>query len=171
MDKQQKTKRVEHYNEVIEGAGYAILAEFSKLDVATVMKFRRELMETGCSCIVLKNTLAKIAFENNQLQEICEFLVGPSMLFYGSEEIAPAAKIIAKYGKQFPGLKVKTILYDNTVFPKEQFVSFTNLPTRDEVRAALLRVIKAPQAQFVQVINAASRLVGVLRAFADKQAG
>jgi large subunit ribosomal protein L10 len=171
MDKQQKTKRVEHYTEVIEGAGYAILAEFGKMDVGTVMKFRRELIETGCSCIVLKNTLAKIAFEKNELQEVCEFLVGPSMLFYGSEEIAPAAKIIARYGKQYPALKVKTILYDNTVFPKEQFSSFTSLPTKDEVRAALLRVIKAPQSQFVQVINAASRLVGVLRAFADKQAG
>ena len=171
MNKQQKTKRVEHYTEVIEGAGYAILAEFKKMNVATVMKFRRELLDTGCSCVVLKNTLARIAFEKNELEEICEFLVGPSMLFYGTEEIAPAAKLIAKYSKQYPGLKVKTILYDNTVFPKEQFTSFTSLPTRDEVRAALLRVIKAPQGQFVNVINAASRVVGVLRAYADKQAG
>jgi ribosomal protein L10 len=93
------------------------------------------------------------------------------MLFYGTEEIAPAAKLIAKYSKKFPGLKVKTILYDNTVFPREQFTTFTSLPTRAEVRAALLRVIKAPQSQFVNVINAASRIVGVLRAYADKQAG
>lgn len=171
MNKQNKTKRIDHYTEVIEGAGYAIIAEFNKMDVAVVTRFRRDLMDAGCSCIVLKNTLARIAFEKNELEEICEFLVGPSMLFYGTEEIAPAAKLIAKYGKQYPGLKVKTILYDNTVFSKEQFTSFTNLPTRDEVRAALLRVIKAPQAQFVNVINAASRIVGVLRAYADKQAG
>jgi len=171
MNKQDKVKRVEQYEEVIQGAGFAILAEFKKMNVATVMQFRRELVDTGCSCMVLKNTLARIAFEKNELEEICEFLVGPSLLFYGNGEIAPAAKIIAKYGKQHKDLKVKTILYDNTIFPKEQFTSFTNLPTRDEVRAALLRVIKAPQSQFVSVINAASRIVGVLRAYSDKKAG
>lgn len=169
MKKQQKTERIERYDEVIDGAGFAVIAEFKKMNVATINQFRRELEEIGCSCMVMKNTLARISFERHGLEQICEFLVGPSLLFYGGEEIAPAAKIIAKYARQNKELKVKTVLYDRSVFPGDQFSSFTNLPTKDEVRASFLRVLKAPQSQFVNVINTASRVVGVLKAYADKR--
>ena len=118
----------------------------------------------------MKNTLAKIAFEKNELEEICELLVGPSMLFYGEDDIAPAAKAIAKFTRKFPGLVVKTIIFDNTIFPKEEFATFISMPTKDEVRAQFLSVLMAPQTQFVGVINAASRVVGVLRSYADKKA-
>jgi ribosomal protein L10 len=45
------------------------------------------------------------------------------------------------------------------------------MPTKSEIRASLLRVFMAPQSKMVRVLNAPQRLVSVLAAYADKQAG
>ena len=171
MNKQQKIERIDRYDSVINPDGYAILAEFNKISVSDMEAFRRELTEVGCTAVTIKNTLAKLVFEKKGLEAVCEYLLGPSILFCGDEEIAPAAKLLAKFAKKHRGLIIKTIVYDNNVFPKEDFKTFTSMPTKDEVRSKLLSVIKAPQSNFVRVIGAASRVVGVINAYADKKAG
>jgi large subunit ribosomal protein L10 len=171
MNKKEKQAKVSHYEEVLNPAGYAILAEFDKIPVTKVELFRRELAEVGCNTLVLKNTLARIVFERKGMEEVCEYLVGTSVLFYGTEEIAPAAKLLQKLFRRFEKLNVKAIVFDKSVYPKEQFASFTSLPTKDEARARLLSVFKAPQSGFVTVINSTRRLVTVLGAYAQKQGG
>jgi len=171
MNKKQKDARIEKYEEVINPQGYAVLAEFDKVPVGKVEKFRRELADVGCNTMVLKNTLARIVFERKGMEEVCEYLVGTSVLFYGEEDIAPAAKLLQKLFRQYEKLNVKAIVFDKSVYPRTKFAEFTSLPTRDEARAKLLSVFKAPQSNFVSVVNSARRLVTVLDAYARKQAG
>lgn len=171
MDKTQKAARIAHYENVVKPDGYCILAEFAGIPVGAMEQFRVELKVVGGTVLILKNTLAKIVFERKGLEEVCEYLIGTSILFYGDEDIAPAAKLLAKLIQRFPELKIKTIVYESSVFAKEEFKAFTSMPTKNEVRAKLLSVIKAPQANFVHVINSGQRVVCVINAFADKQVG
>lgn len=168
MRREQKAEKIALYDEALVESTFAILAEFNKLNVAKVDAFRASLDDLGCGVIVLKNTLARIVFERHGMQQVCEYLAGPSMLIFGAGEISQAAKYLGRFIRDNPGMQVKAIVFDGQTYPKSQFASFVALPTKDEVRAKLLSLLKAPQAQFVRLINSPQRLATVLKAYADK---
>ena len=171
MNKQQKNEKLAKYEQAISDSGFQIITEFNKIPVTSMEEFRKEISEIGGSVVVMKNTLAKIAFERNGLEQVVEFLSGTSMLFSGEEEIAPLAKAIQSKAKEFKFLKVKAIVFDGKVYGAADFSSFTSMPTKSEIRAKLLGVLKAPQSNFVRILSPAGRLVTVLGQFAEKRAG
>jgi large subunit ribosomal protein L10 len=169
MNKQGKEVKKELYEDAVGTATYAILAEFIRIPVTDFEKFRNDMAGLGAGVVVMKNTLARIVFERHGLEEISEYLVGPSVLVYGHEEIAPVAKSLDKFTRTFREVKVKAIIYEGSIFSGNQFKSFTTLPTKDEVRSKLLSVLQAPAGRMLRVLNPAQRLVTVLSQYADKQ--
>jgi len=171
MKKTEKESKVEGYGEALETASFAILTEFGKTPVVEIEKLRQRLEEIGCKAVVMKNTLARIVFERQGLEEITEYLVGPTMMFYGTTEIAPAAKLVQKLGKDRSAFKVKAILFDGKIYDKADFSTFTSMPTMHELRGLLVGVMLAPIAQFVRVLNAPQRMASLLKAYAVKRGG
>jgi large subunit ribosomal protein L10 len=170
MKRENKSEKLNQYNEAVSLATFAILTEHGRMSVQTVEALRREMRELGCQVIVMKNTLARIVFERNGQEEITESLHGPTLLFAGATEIAPVAKLLQRRIRQNPTMLVKSILYDGGLYTKEQFTEFVNLPTREEVRSKLLGLFKTPQSMFVGVIGPAPRFLSVVKQYADKQA-
>jgi large subunit ribosomal protein L10 len=171
MLKQAKTEKIEYYDGVVQKSAFAILAEYSKIPVPTVEKWRHEIGKLGGTCVVLKNTLARIVFERHGAEAISEHLVLPTFAFFGPEDITPIAKLVQRYMREFPTLKIKAILFDGKVYAQQEFKTFLTMPTKSEVRASLLRVCKAPQGSLVHVLNAPQRMVTLLSAYAEKKAG
>ena len=61
MHKSEKEAAIKQLNERFVRAKSAVLAEFSKLDVAAVTQLRKKCREGGVEYRVIKNTLAKRA--------------------------------------------------------------------------------------------------------------
>jgi large subunit ribosomal protein L10 len=171
MNKQQKIAKLDMYQQAIADSGFQILTEFSKIPVTKMEAFRSEIIGMGGTVLVLKNTLAKIAFERNGIEQVAEFLAGTSLLFAGQEEIAPMAKAIQAKAKEFRFMKVKAIVFDGKVYGAKDFAAFTSMPTKSEIRSKLLGVFKAPVSNFVRILSPAGRLVTVLGQYAEKRAG
>jgi len=171
MNREQKQQKLDAYDKVVTDAGYAILTEHGKMEVGDVEDMRGKLRDQGCETMVIKNTLARIIFERHGLEEMSEHLIGPSILMYGEEEIAPAAKLIQKLSKANPALKIKAVLFDGKIYESKDFKTFSSMPTKQELRAKFVGVIKAPIANFVRVINTPQRIATVLKAYADKREG
>lgn len=170
MKRIEKERKVAQYDDAVQEAGFAILAEHGRMPVAEVEALRRELKAAGCRAVVMKNTLARIVFERHGLSEVTEHLVGPTLLLYGQDDIAPAAKMLQKRRRQFPALEVKAILFDGKVYPRQSFLEFTTMPTTKELQAKFAAVILAPVSQFVRILNPLPRFATVLKSFADKHA-
>lgn len=170
MLKAMKNEKITQYDQAIEDSTFAILVEYIKLNVGKIDALRATMAGLNCGVIVLKNTLAKIVFERHGMHQVCEYLAGPSMLIYGAGEISQVSKAVARFIRENPALQVKAIIFDGQPYPKAQFASFLTMPTKDEIRARLLSVLKAPLGQFVNVINAPQRLATVLKAYVDKAA-
>jgi large subunit ribosomal protein L10 len=168
MDRKGKEAKVAQYDEAVRLAGYAIMLEYAKVGVVAFEQLRHDLEGLGAGVVVMKNTLARIVFERNGLEQVSEYLAGPTVLIYGREEVAPVAKLVEKFMRLHKEVKVKAIIFDGGIFGKEQFKSFVNLPTKDEARSKLLGVLMAPQGNFVRVINAGQRVASVLKAYVDK---
>lgn len=169
MNKQGKEQKVQQYDEAVGNATFAFLVDFISVPVVAMEGFRRELAGHSGAAVVMKNTLARIVFERQGLEEVSEYLAGPSLLIYGTGEVAPVAKALDKFMRTHKALKVKAIVYDGAIFKGEQFKSFTALPTKDEVRAKLLGTLQAPLSRFLTVSNSAQRVVTVLSQYAEKQ--
>jgi large subunit ribosomal protein L10 len=171
MKRTEKETKVQTYGDALETASFAILTEFGKTPVVAVEKLRLQLEEIGCKAVVMKNTLARIVFERQGFEEVTEYLVGPTMMFYGTDEIAPVAKLVQKLGRERSAFKVKAILFDGKVYGGAEFSTFTSMPTTQELRGSLVGVMLAPIVQFVRVLNAPQRIACVLKAYADKRGG
>jgi large subunit ribosomal protein L10 len=169
MNRAEKERKVAQYDEVVQEAGFAILAEHGSMSVPDVESLRRELRAAGCKAVVMKNTLARIVFERHGLSEVCEHLMGPTVVLYGQDDIAMAAKLLQKHSRRFPALAVKAVLFDGKVYPREEFRTFTTMPSTTELRSMFASVIQAPVVQFVRVLGAAQRMVTVLRSYADQR--
>ena len=169
MKRNQKSEKLDQYNESISMATFAILTEHGKMSVQAVEALRQEMRDLGCDVVVMKNTLARIVFERNGQEEVTEYLHGPTMLFAGATEIAPVAKLLQRRIRQNPLMQVKAIMYDGGIYSKEQFSEFTSLPTREEVRSKLLGLFKTPQSMFVGVIGPAPRFLSVVQQYAEKK--
>jgi large subunit ribosomal protein L10 len=169
MKREDKNARLDEYAGLLAGSTFAFLTEHNKVRVTAMEKLRAQFGEMGCKMVVVKNTLARIVFERQGIDEISAYLDGPSLLIIGSDEIAPAAKALQKISRSHPTMKVKAIVFDGKVYPASDFKSFQDMPTKNEVRAKLLSVFKAPISSFVRVINTPQRMVSVLKQYADKQ--
>jgi large subunit ribosomal protein L10 len=169
MRREAKDALLDTYTSMLEGSNYAFLTEHGKVRVTEMERIRAQFADMGCKIIVVKNTLARIVFERRGVDEIATYLDGPSLLVIGAEEISPIAKALQKVTRSNPSMKVKAIVFDGKVYPASDFKSFQDMPTKNEIRAKLLSVFKAPIGSFVRVINTPQRMVSVLKQFADKQ--
>jgi large subunit ribosomal protein L10 len=170
MKRIDKEAKVEMYASALDGAAFAFLTEFGKMTVPEVDKFRADMRGLGCDTHVLKNTLARIVFERNGVEQVVEYLAGPSLLVSGTAEVSPVAKALAKAGRRYPTLKLKAIIFENAVYPADQLKNFSDMPTREEIRARLVGAFSAPLRSFVQVLNTPRRIASVLKQYADKRA-
>ena len=80
-----------------------------------------------------------------------------------------AAEAMQRFARRNPSLQVKAIVFDERVYPREEFKTFTTLPTKSELYAKFVSVLQAPAVQFVRALGTAQRLVTVLSAFVSKK--
>jgi len=170
MNRQGKEQKVQQYDETVGIATFAFLADFQQISVVDMERLRHDLAPLDAGIVIMKNTLARIVFERHGLEEVSEYLAGPSMLVYGKGEVAPVAKLVERFMRAHKEMKVKAIVYDGGISKGSAFKSFTTLPTKDELRAKFLGVLQAPLGNFLRVNNAAQRLVTVFSQYAEKSA-
>ncbi|MDQ3023305.1 MAG: 50S ribosomal protein L10, partial [bacterium] len=156
------------YDETVGLATFAFLTDYQQIPVVEMERLRVELAGLDAGIVIMKNTLARIVFERHGLEEVSEYLAGPSMLIHGTGEVAPVAKQVDRFMRIHKEMTVKAIIFDGAISKGSQFKSFTTLPTKDEVRAKLLGVLQAPLGNFLRVNNVAQRLVTVFSQYADK---
>src|SRR6516162_7085676 len=76
MHKSEKEAAIKQLNERFVRAKSAVLAEFSKLDVAAVTQLRKKCRDAGVEYRVIKNTLAKRAAKGTPLESLSDDFTG-----------------------------------------------------------------------------------------------
>jgi len=167
MLRAHKEAKLSYYEDKIKQASFVFFANPEGATFQTMNELRERLSAFNATVIHVKNTLARIVFERNSLQQVVEVLSGPSMLICGSEDVGAVAKIIREFQKDFKDkiFLVKGILFEGKFYGGEEFKFFTSLPTKNEARAKLLSVLLSPvrrlyfalsepRAKLVRLLNA-----------------
>lgn len=147
-----------------------IAADYRGLNVAELTDLRVKAFESGLSMRVVRNTLARRAFENTEHACLLEALVGPIILLFSPEDPGVGARVIRDFTKTNDKLEVKAFTMSGTLMAADQLSAVASLPTREEALAQLCGVLKAPVTKFVRTLaEPHTQLVRVLAAYGDKK--
>ncbi len=133
-----------------------IVAEYSGLEVAHLTKLRAQARQSGVYLRVLKNTLVRRAVEGSSFAVLATQMTGP--LIYGiSIDPVAAAKVLNDFAKTNDKLVLKAGCYAGKVLDKSGVQALASIPSRDELLAKLLGVMKAPVSGFAVALGALAK--------------
>lgn len=165
-----KKQVVNELNEKIKGAKSVVLADYRGLTVEQDTDLRNALRKAGIEYKVVKNTLTKLAMEQNGLAEISPFLNGPTALALSNDPVAPA-KVLSEYAKKYDKLELKVGVVEGKIVDKDAIKALAELPSKEVLIAKVLGGLQSPIYGLVNVLNANIRgLVVALNAVAEQKA-
>jgi len=156
--------------EVARQATSVIAARYSGLTVAQLTELREKARGSGVYMKVVRNTLARRAFEGTSFACMDSALIGPLVLAFSKDEPGAAARVFKDYVKKWEKLEVKALSIDGQLLPGSDLNRLASLPTRNEAIAQLMSVMLAPISKFVRTLaEPHAKLVRTIAAIRDQK--
>jgi len=170
LSKSDKESIVKEVKEVASNASSLVISDARGLKVSELSQVRKEATQSGIHIQVIKNSLAKLAFEGTDFGCSDEVLVGPSLFAFSFEEPGAAAKLLKSYAKNFDALEIKALVVEGQLLDGSQIDVLAKLPSREEALTLLASVLQAPIGKFATLLNEIpSKLARVLTAVNDNK--
>lgn len=171
MARPEKEAVVKELTDKFSTAKSLVITDYLGLNVAEMTELRSKLREAGVEFKVVKNTLATIAANDVEMEEMTEFFSGPTAIAFGEEDAVSPAKILVEYAKDHEVLEIKAGLLNGEIISKEKVESLAEIPSREELLAKAFASMKAPLSGLVNVLQGNIRgLVQVLNQIKEEKA-
>ena len=171
ISKQQKEELVAQYKKWVEESDGLVLTHYHKLSVKDISDLRREIRESGGEFHVIKNTLAKRAFEESGREWKEGVFSGPTALGISYENPSGLAKALKNFAKEHGTIEIKSGYLAERLVSVEEINALADLPSMAEMRAKLLSTIAAPASKLVRTLAEPGRQVAaVLKSFSEQAA-
>jgi large subunit ribosomal protein L10 len=157
MKKDEKQKKVDALHQELEQAKTVILSGFEGLPVAADTELRRKVRQSGARYEVVKNSLIERASKGTGLEPVALKLRGTTSLASTVADPVALAKVLTEYAKEHPALVFKAGVVEGRVVSLDDFLSIASLPSREDVFAKALFLIKAPGQQLASAIAGVGR--------------
>jgi len=146
------------------------LAHYKGLTFPQLTEIRTVVKSQGSDFKVVKNTLLKIALNNNGIDSMDSYLVEPTSCAIVKGDVAAVAKIMKKYTKSLDKFEIKAGLLDGNVLTASDVNVLAELPSREVLLGKMLGSMNAPVANFVSLLaNIPRSLLYALNAVKDKK--
>ena len=163
MPNDKNVKNVKLLTEKMSKAKSMYFTDYLGLDVTDITKLRKEFFANDVEFMVVKNTLLKIASENNKISLSEDLFLGSTAVAISYEEPVVAAKIIKNFNKDHDLPSVKGILFEGDYLPAEEFNKIASLPSKEESIAKFAMMIKSPMQNLAMMLKSSmSDFVNVL---------
>ncbi|MFC1722104.1 50S ribosomal protein L10 [Patescibacteria group bacterium] len=159
MPNEKNTQTVEILRSKVKDAKSITVVDYLGLSVNDINDFRAKLQENGAETVVAKNTLLKIAMEEEGLDtEVAENdFNGPAAAIFGIEDPVSHLKTIFEFAKDLELPKVKFAFIDGVYTEAEKVEIISKLPSKDELLAKVVGGLKSPIFGFVNVLGGTQR--------------
>jgi len=167
----EKEAVVKELTDKFTSAKSLVITDYLGLNVAEMTELRSKLREAGVEFKVVKNTLATIAANDVEMDEMTKYFSGPTAIAFGEEDAVSPAKILVEYAKDHEVLEVKAGLLNGEIIAKEKVEALAEIPSREELLAKAFASMKAPLTGLVNVLQGNIRgLVQVLNQIKEEKA-
>ena len=173
MPNQKKTDKVDKLKDKISKSKSMIFAEYHGLDANKVNELRAAVKESGAEMTVAKNTLLKIALDEEKAdaQKLAEHLQGPVATVFSYEDALAPLKAITDFAEKFGLPTIKAGIIDGEFTDATKLAVLSKLPSKEDLIGKLVDSLKAPLSGIANVLGGSQRnFVYALSALADKKA-
>lgn len=171
MARPEKEAAVKEIADKLTSSKSVVVTDYMGLDVAAITELRKNLRESGVEYKVVKNTLARIAAKNAEVEEINELFVGPTAIAFGMDDAVSPAKVLVDFAKDHKELEIKGGALEGEIINEDKVKSLAEIPPREQLLAQVLAGMQAPISGLVNVLQGNLRgLVQVLNQIKEEKA-
>jgi large subunit ribosomal protein L10 len=146
-----------------------LLTEYRGMSVPSIGKLRRTL-GADTSYKVYKNTLVRIAAEQQGIEGLEPLLHGPTAVAFVKGDAVEAAKALREFAKTEPRLIIKGGLLGGKVLDAAQTAALADMPPKAQVLAEIAGLFEAPLANIASLLEAPVRDIAyAIAALEEKQ--
>jgi large subunit ribosomal protein L10 len=149
----QKQKVVAEVADVAGRALSVIGADYRGLTVAAMTELRSKARDGGVHLRVVKNTLARRAFQGTDYKCLSDSLVGPLAFAFSMEDPGAGARLLKDFSKDHEKLEVKLIGISGQALAANELDRLATMPTREQALSMLMATIQAPITKLAQTLN------------------
>ena len=154
MPNQKNIEKIKNLSESFSKAKAIYFTKYHGLNVSDITKLRSEFFKVEVEYKVAKNTLIKLAAQENEIEIDSELLKGATAIAISYSEPVSPAKVIKEFKRDGDLPEVKGILFDGQFLPGDDYNRLANLPSKDELLAKLIAMLNSPMQKLVSTISA-----------------
>lgn len=170
MSKPVKEMIIDDYRKRFESLDGALVVDIRGMTANDNNSLRKNLMQKQIRVTVIKNTLAKKAFDGTSLAPLDAALEGPSALAYGAETVVDVARELVEWAKKVKQLTLKGAVLDGQFFEGEEGVKrLSQFPTREEAQARVVQLVLSPAGNLVRAATSpGSNILGIVKEIQER---
>ncbi len=170
LTKEKKKEIIDDVRGNIANQKVIYFVNYKGLKAREVESLREELKDHDANIMVVKKTLAKIAFEEENIDFDPEEIDGELAFVFGYGDVVSPAKAISDFAKDYKKLEILGALLDESVLEAGKVEKLADLPSKDQLRAQLVATLASPISGFVGVLEGNIKgLINVLKREAEKK--
>jgi large subunit ribosomal protein L10 len=165
MSKPIKEMIVTEYKRRFGDIESAIIIDIRGVEANDNNDLRVDLQGKDIHITVLKNRLAKTAFEGTELESLTATLSGPSALVIGGDSVVDVARNLVDWAKKIKQLELKAAVLDGELFDGADGVKrLSDYPTKEEAQATVVQLVLSPAGNLVKAATSpGSNLLGIIK--------
>jgi large subunit ribosomal protein L10 len=150
---EDKKAIVADVNETAQSALSLVVADARGVNVTKITELRKQAREANVELRVIKNTLAKRAFQGTEFECTAEALVGPSLFGFSMADPGAAARLFKDFAATNELFEIKALAVGGQLMGSDKIDVLAKLPTRDQALGLLASVMIAPVTKLVRTFN------------------
>ena len=167
----QKTELLEKYKDILKNKSGYLLVNSDKIDTATVTKLKVELKDLDANYAVVKNSIFKVALQEENQPLEAQDIDGPTAIIYFEEDPTGPAKLVKETQKETQLLDAKGGVFEGEFLSEEKVMQLAEIPSKEVLLGQLVGSMSAPPSGFMNAVTGNIRgLTMVLKGISEKKA-
>ena len=163
MPNKKNISNVKELTDKLSRAKSIYFTDYLGLNVSDVTSLRKKFFDSNVEYLVVKNTLLKIASNQNKISLSDELFSGSTAIAISYDEPVLAAKVLKDFLKDHDLPSIKGVLFEGSYLPASEFEKIANLPSKEESLTKIVVMLKSPVQNIVNLLNSPMvKLVNVL---------
>ena len=171
MNRSEKAASIDAIRQRVGSASIAVVTDFKGMSVEELTRLRVKIRECGGECLVVKNTLARIAFTDGAHASIKDKFKENCAIALGFEDPVAVAKAVTEFAKTSKLYSVRHASLEGKMLSAAQVDDLARLPGKPELIGRVLGTMNAVPTNFVSLFaNMIRPLLYALKAIEEKKA-
>ena len=168
MHKNKKKNYIEEMKVFFNKTSSVFVTHYQGLNVKQIDELRAEMRKHGILFKITKNRITKLALGESKFKKLENLFSGPTAVAFSEDAIA-SAKILTKFAKINPNLKIVGGIMEDEPLSVEEVEKIAMLPTLSEARGKIVGILTASTQKIMSILLAPGSKIAILAHIKSKK--